>query len=135
LEKLRNAGTVYYTDTDSIFTPNKLPVSKSLGDLKLEGIYSKCEFMGNKVYVVDDVYRARGIPRKRKDSEYDPARDFIRTGRCIFRRPARLRESRRTFATANVWYEVEKSFNAEYTKRKILTNGETLPLTLKQYSA
>ena len=133
LEKLRHAKTVYYTDTDSIFTPDILPVSKELGGLKLEGVYKKAEFFGNKVYVIDETYRARGIPRKRKDSSDDPAKDFIRTGRCIFRRPARLRESRRASVEANVWYEAEKTFNASYTKRKILTNGETLPLTLDNY--
>lgn len=133
LKYLREAGTVYYCDTDSVFTPNPMKVSKELGALKLEGVYKRCEFFGNKVYVVDDTYRARGVPRKRKDSENDPARDFIRTGRCIFRRPARLRESRRSFAQANVWYNTEKQFKATYTKRKILTNGNTRPLTLLQY--
>jgi hypothetical protein len=133
LEKLREAGTVYYCDTDSVFTPNEMTTGKALGELKLEGVYSRAEFFGNKVYVVDDTYRARGVPRKRKDSASDPAKDFIRTGRCIFRRPARLRESRRSFLTANVWYEAEKQFRAVYTKRRILTNGDTLPLTLAKY--
>jgi lipopolysaccharide biosynthesis glycosyltransferase len=133
LKYLRQAREVFYCDTDSVFTPNQMKVSKELGALKLEGVYKRCEFFGNKVYVVDDTYRARGVPRKRKDSENDPARDFIRTGRCIFRRPARLRESRRSFAQANVWYNSEKHFKATYTKRKILTNGNTRPLTLTQY--
>jgi len=134
LKYLRSVSLVYYCDTDSVFTPDQLPVSPDLGALKLEGIYKRSEFFGNKVYVVDDTYRARGVPRKRKDSENDPAKDFIRTGRCIFRRPARLRESRRSFLTANVWYEAKKEFKATYTKRKILTNGNTIPLTLSEYS-
>jgi hypothetical protein len=134
LEHLRKAKEVYYTDTDSIFTPNQLSTSKELGALKLEGTYSKVEFFGNKVYCIDEKYKARGVPKKRKDSIDDPARDFIRTGRCIFRRPARLRESRRTFAVANVWYEAEKHFKAKYTKRQILKTGLTKPLTLLKYS-
>jgi hypothetical protein len=134
LDYLRKAGEVYYCDTDSVFTPNKMETSTALGAMKLEGVYKRSEFFGNKVYVVDDTYRAKGVPRKRKDSENDPAKDFIRTGRCIFRRPARLRESRRSFLHANVWYEAEKQFKAVYTKRKILTNGNTFPLTLAQYS-
>lgn len=133
LEKLRQVKTVYYTDTDSIFTPDDMKTGNGLGELKLEGVYSQAEFFGNKVYVVDDTYRARGIPRKKEGSKTDPAKDFIRTGRCIFRRPARLRESRRSFATANVWYKSEKTFKAKYTKRKVLTNGETKPLTLALY--
>jgi hypothetical protein len=134
LDHLRTAGEVYYCDTDSVFTPNEIKTSTALGAMKLEGVYKRSEFFGNKVYVVDDTYRAKGVPRKRKDSENDSAKDFIRTGRCIFRRPARLRESRRSFLHANVWYEAEKQFKAVYTKRKILTNGDTLPLTLSEYS-
>jgi hypothetical protein len=136
LEKLRKAdfhSDVYYTDTDSIFTSQVLKTSKELGALKLEGVYKRAEFFGNKVYVTDDVYRARGIPRKKEGLKDDPAKDFIRTGRCIFRRPARLRESRRSFAMANVWYQAEKKFKTVYTKRKIFKNGETNPLTLSSY--
>ena len=133
LKYLRKVSCVFYCDTDSVFTPDQLETSTDLGAMKLEGVYSRSEFFGNKVYVVDDTYRARGVPRKRKDSENDPAKDFIRTGRCIFRRPVRLRESRRSFAQANVWYETEKHFKAKYTKRKVLTNGKTKPLTLTEY--
>jgi len=134
LDYLRAAKEVYYCDTDSVFTPNEMNTSKELGALKLEGVYKRCQFLGNKVYVVDDTYRARGVPRKKPGGDLDPAKDFIQTGRCIFRRPARLRESRRSFAVANVWYEAERNFKAVYTKRKILTNGKTFPLTLAQYS-
>jgi hypothetical protein len=133
LNYLREAGTVYYCDTDSVFTDHELSTGKQLGELKLEGVYSRAEFFGNKVYVTDDKYRARGIPRKKADSDKDAAKDFIRTGRCVFRRPARLRESRRSFAIANVWYRAEKQFKAVYTKRKVLTSGKTKPLTLSQY--
>ena len=132
LDYLRTAKDVYYCDTDSVFTPGEMKTSKILGALKLEGVYSRAEFLGNKVYVTDDSYRAR-IPRKKPGSDKDPAKDFIRMGRCIFRRPARLRESRRSFAIANVWYKAEKEFKAVYTKRKICKSGETKPLTLAQY--
>jgi len=152
LNYLRSAKRVYYCDTDSVFTPNKLPVSPELGALKLEGVYKYCEFYGNKVYAVDNDYKARGVQVRCRNwnsckrhtckdgrshccDEIDSAaKDFIRTGRAIYRRPARLRESRRSFATANVWYDAEKTFNAKYTKRKILTNGKTKPLTLAQYA-
>jgi hypothetical protein len=133
LNHLRTADIVYYTDTDSIFTPNIIPVSKELGDLKQEGVYSQAEFFGNKVYVVDEKYKARGVPRKKDGDENDPAKDFIRSGRCIFRRPARLRESRRTSNQANVWYHAEKHFKARYTKRIIRKNGDTFPLTIEHH--
>ena len=48
------------------------------------------------------------------------AADFIRTGKAVYRKPCRFRESRKTFATANKWYEVEKHLNKNYTKRRII---------------
>lgn len=117
---LRQAWPVYYTDTDSLFTPNVMPVSKELGALKQEGVYAHAEFFGNKIYVVDEKYKAKGVKQ-------DAAKDFIRTGRAIFRKPARLRESRKSFLTPNKWYLAEKHFRAEYTKRKRASAGFTHP--------
>lgn len=114
LKALRACTAVYYTDTDSIFTPDILPTGTDLGRLKLEGEYQECEFVGNKIYVLDGKAKAKGIRGA------GPAMDFIRTGRAVYRKPARYRESRKTFAQANVWYEVEKHFSKAYTKRRVL---------------
>lgn len=141
---LRSTGVCYYTDTDSLFTPAMLPVTKDLGGLKLEGEYDSMQAVGNKMYawfreehgplspkgtcvlcgrlphLACEQYKAKGVPKK-------AAEDFIRHGRAVFRKPARFRESRRTGATMNRWYEVPKERHAEYTKRRLLDNGETEP--------
>jgi len=127
LGHLRACRVVYYTDTDSVFTPEHRPTSGDLGALKLEGVYDLCQFFGNKVYAVQgvdargavvDEAKAKGVPK-------DAARDFIRTGRAVYRKPARYRESRRSFAEANVWYDAEKRRDPLYTKRVILADGST----------
>lgn len=132
LDELRGCSEVYYTDTDSIFTPDTRPVSSVLGALKHEGTYAEMECFGNKLYSYEDatgpVYKAKGVPRA-------AAKDFIRMGRATYRKPARLRESRRSFATMNRWYEVTKEREAIYTKRRRLTTGRTVPWRWDQYLA
>lgn len=127
LESLRQCSEVYYTDTDSIFTPDRLPVSNELGKFKLEGIVKKGFFAGNKLYILDDKARAKGVPRS-------IAADFIRTGRGVFRKPARLRESRMQGLKVNYWYEVEKHLKKEYTKRKVGRGGFTESWDLQEYN-
>lgn len=132
---LNEAGAVYYTDTDSLFTPVPMRTSAKLGDLKLEGTYSVAEFFGNKLYIVDGKAKAKGVPRDRPDDGVTTATDFIRTGRAIFRRPARLRESRRSLAVPNVWYEVSKERDNAYTKRLRQPDGRTRPWLWDRYVA
>ena len=120
LRELRACSEVYYTDTDSLFTPDQRPTGTGLGALKHEGTYAKVEFYGNKVYIVDGHAKAKGVP-------VEVAPDFIRLGRCVYRKPARYRESRKSFAQANVWYDVEKIRDDAYTKRVVRPDGRTEP--------
>ncbi|MCI0371238.1 MAG: hypothetical protein L0214_07615 [candidate division NC10 bacterium] len=160
LGHLRSTSACYYTDTDSLFTPDTLPTSAKLGGLKQEGVYESMEAVGNKMYAVtvSDEYLAGMKPRDRRgfvregdhhtrykakgvkmqDTGADGvthhvARDFIRTGRATFRKPARFRESRRTSAVANRWYEVEKVRQAVYTKRRVAADGTTRPWKYQEY--
>jgi hypothetical protein len=156
LSYLRQTTACYYTDTDSLFTPDLLPVSKELGMLKLEGVYTGMEAKGNKMYAVDLApeevaklpakeqmrfhadrgdgsltrYKAKGVMKAEvKDGKLvsDAARDFIRTGRAVFRKPIRFRESRRVLLTPNLWVEMEKRREAVYTKRRLFADGRTEP--------
>jgi len=126
LEFLRSAGSNYYTDTDSLFTLDTLPTSTRIGELKLEGIYKTAEFRGNKLYVLDSVARAKGVPRNK-------AQEFFDTGKTSYKKPARFREARRTSKQANYWYDQEKHNNQVYTKRKILDSGKTVPWEFGEY--
>lgn len=159
---LRQCSACYYTDTDSLFTPDEMATSKELGDLKLEGVYAGMEAKGNKMYAIDmtadDVaklpekerikfhegdrpgvftrYKAKGVQRAEiKDGVLvaDAARDFIRTGRAVFRKPIRFRESRRLLMQPNVWVEMEKKREAVYTKRIIHEDGTTEPWEWMEY--
>jgi len=126
LEGMRSCDDIYYTDTDSLFCPDILPESAELGKLKKEGTYSKCEFIGNKIYMLEDEAKAKGVPKT-------AAKDFIRNGKATYRKPARFRESRRTFATANKWYNVEKQLKSEYIKRKINPDGTTAAWEIRDF--
>jgi hypothetical protein len=54
IKELNDLGhTIYYTDTDSVFTDKPLPshlISKELGKLKLENVFKKAVFLAPKVY-------------------------------------------------------------------------------------
>jgi hypothetical protein len=104
-----------------------MQTSLELGDIKKEGQYSSVNFKGNKLYCVDDFTKAKGVPRK-------VAGDFFRTGKAVYRKPNRFRESRRRGLTPNVWNEVEKTSNKTYTKRKVLENGLTEPWNFLEYT-
>lgn len=127
LQWLRRCRTVYYTDTDSLFVPHPLPTGPELGQLKLEGKYAKVEIAGNKTYVADGQAKAKGV------SGAKAALDFVRTGRAVYRRPARWREARRRFLQPNVWYLEEKRRDPVYTKRRVLVSGETVPWEWSEY--
>jgi hypothetical protein len=136
LRFLRSTSVCYYTDTDSLFTPDILSTSKELGALKLEGEYTGMDVKGNKVYAVEKATPGKGFTEtepgvftryKAKGVKTEAAADFIRTGRGVFRRPVRLRESRRQMIQPNVWLEQEKVRHAMYTKRKVHPDGTTEP--------
>jgi hypothetical protein len=123
--ELRAAHPVWYTDTDSLFTPTVRPTGAGLGELKLEGTaagttddYTKIR--GNKLYIFGAIARAKGVK-----PEY--AADFIRTGRAVFRQPARLRQSARLAVTPNYWYRVTRELHAVYAKRKVHEDGTSEP--------
>lgn len=139
LQLLRACSAVYYSDTDSLFTPDTFPTSTTLGGLKLEGkgVIVKGNFKGNKLYLItrEGADGSQRETAKAKGVRASEAAGFIRTGRAVFRRPARFRESRKNFVTANVWYEVEKREVTQYSKRRLRRDGSgyTEPWALNEY--
>ena len=126
LEFLRSTTRNYYTDTDSLFTPDQLPVSTDLGTLKLEGTYKTAWFKGNKIYAIDAATKAKGVPRNMSG-------DFFNANSATYRRPTRFRESRRRHLQPNIWNEVTKVNRKEFTKRKIMPDGSTEPWDYLEY--
>jgi hypothetical protein len=142
LKFLRGCNSIFYTDTDSIFTFDDLSTSDKLGDLKQEGHYSQVEFKGNKLYCLDNPgepckrhkkiecdicrYKAKGVPRKK-------AAEFFQTGKVTYRRPIKFKEGRKRGIQPNVWHDMTKVDNKRYTKRKILSDGGTEPWNISEY--
>lgn len=132
LKALRSVSNIFYCDTDSLFTFDELETGKELGALKLEGSFSKCKFLGNKIYTLTD---GKGkVEEKAKGVNKSVAGDFIRTGRAVYRKPMRYRESRKSLGgKANKWYFVEKELKKKYEKRKINLDGTTRAWDLQEY--
>ena len=141
LKYLRSTSDCFYTDTDSLFTSDILPVSTKLGELKLEGIYKQAEFKGNKLYTMygntveemeqgkkpKTTTRAKGVPRAHQEV-------FFKTGKAVYSKPTRYRESRVVpDRVANYWKEVSKESHKEYSKRVILNNNLTEAWNIDKY--
>lgn len=56
---------IYYTDTDSIYTTEKLPTGDDLGQLKLEGTSCDACFLLPKTYIIDGKVKMKGFESKK----------------------------------------------------------------------
>jgi hypothetical protein len=111
-----------YGDTDSVifFNDGKklpFPISKDLGEMKLEKWGEYAEPFLPKMYRFDDEYKAKGVPKRL-------AQSFIETGRAEYELPFKMREAIRFFEKDNsrklsVWRKVEKIRAARYDRKKI----------------
>lgn len=126
------ADDLIYCDTDSIifFVKGELPfpVSKDLGEMKLESMGSFCKPYLPKTYRFDDAWKAKGVPKKN-------AQEFIETGRAEYELPFKMREGIRFYDAGNVrklsvWRKVEKIRAAVYDRKKI-KGKYFLPKTVK----
>jgi hypothetical protein len=111
-----------YCDTDSIIFFNQgdklpFPVSKELGEMKLEKWGSYAEPFLPKMYRFDDEYKAKGVPKRL-------AQTFIETGSAEYDLPFKMREAitfydRDNSRKLSVWRRVEKIRAAEYDRKQI----------------
>jgi hypothetical protein len=124
MEKI-GAKNMIYCDTDStIFDcPDKeipFPISKELGEMKLESWESECETFAPKTYRVGNKFKAKGVPAHL-------AEKFITTGKAEFDLPFKLREAIRFYDRENqrelsVWRGVSKKKRSSYDKKKLKEN-------------
>jgi hypothetical protein len=128
------ADDLIYCDTDSIifFCRGEIPfpVSKQLGEMKLESWGTRCTPILPKMYIFDETYKAKGVPKHK-------AKSFIETGRAEYESPFKLREAIRFYDAENgrklsVWRKVEKIKSAKYDKKRI-SGKFFLPPILKMY--
>lgn len=137
LEHIRKVKpeNLIYCDTDSLvffhpsFDPLPFPISSKLGEMKLEHQADYCETWSPKMYRLDDVYKAKGVPRKL-------ARQFCEEGSASYTAPFKLRESIAFYDRADakplsVWRKIDKVRRSIYDVKRF-TKGHWFPLVLPQ---
>lgn len=141
LEYLRAAGEVWYTDTDSIFTPAAMETSPQIGALKLEGTGRFVPY-GLKEYQFADHYAIKGLPLFERDPATgekvelpERARVYLDGGRVELVRIAGFLESvnRGLPAARAVTVTRERRQNRE--KRARLPGHDTRPWTAAELEA
>lgn len=108
-----------YSDTDSLITTKDYPVSKVLGDFKLECKCKKVLIVRAKFYkkILEDdkvIIKAKGFTRIKEENFTDLllGKDFY------FRKPSKLKTSIRKKINPNTWQLLHKKINLEDDKRK-----------------
>jgi len=128
-------GELLYVDTDSVFVRADRPPFRSsaeLGALAHKGTYTFAHFKLPKLYVVDEHFKAKGVPLDRH-SKTDPdrlKREFFYDGVAEFLKPYRWLESKKLKEQPNVWHTVTKQLQASYDKREVRKDGRTWPLQI-----
>jgi hypothetical protein len=143
IQALIHGNEVLYCDTDSIFiTGGEWPESDKtkLGALKHEGDLSSFQSKLPKTYMYEKdgkvIYKSKGVPEAQRET-------FFVSGIVEYRKPIKLRENlaRKNYkqedgkaeitpggvSAVNAWVRVKKELKGEYTKRKVLKNGSTVP--------
>lgn len=124
-----------YCDTDSLFFFAKnwkapFPTGDSLGDMKLEDKGSRITTYAPKVYSINDIVKAKGVPRHL-------ARRFVEEGYVEYNAPFKLREAVTFYERGNtkklsVWRRVRKEIRTKYAKKNLIDGGRWMPLSLKR---
>lgn len=139
---MKHPKEIYYTDTDSLFTTKEMPTGKALGELKLEHTYDSACFLLPKTYIATSATKKKiamkGFDRKKiQDFTFE---DFTRAFEGDLKRMKTTSEPK--FASiksalaqqkiVTMTKATTKQLRALYTKRIILPNGETEPITLQE---
>lgn len=127
-----------YCDTDSIYAEGvTLLESKELGGMKLEKEAEVMMIRQPKAYKLDDYYKAKGVPKPKKDDkgviEIDYAKQYIEEGHTEFMAPIRFRASltsRR--GKANAWVPHSRSIKTEYSAKRNSCGRFLPPIVGKQ---
>lgn len=122
-----------YCDTDSLFFFAKdwkapFPTGDGLGEMKLEDKGSRITTYAPKVYSINDIVKAKGVPRRL-------ARKFVEQGYVEYDAPFKLREAVTFYERGNrkklsVWRKVRKEMRTRYAKKKLVDGGYWMPLNL-----
>lgn len=138
------AEKLIYCDTDSMYCLDyTLPESKELGGMKLEHTAGIMTAVQPKAYRIDDYYKAKGVPKAKRDEHgnilIDHARQYIEEGFTEFQAPIRFRASLNSKrGKANQWVTHSKGRKSAYGAKTLSGDryvppvvGEQLELVLK----
>jgi len=124
-----------YCDTDSLFFFSKnwkspSPTGDGLGEMKLEDKGSRITTYAPKVYSINDIVKAKGVPR-------NLAKKFVEEGYVEYNAPFKLREAVTFYERGNikrlsVWRKVRKEMRTRYAKKNLVDGGRWMPLDLKR---
>lgn len=124
-----------YCDTDSLFFFSKnwktpFPIGDKLGQMKLEDRGSKITTYAPKVYSIDDIVKAKGVPRRL-------AKQFVEEGYAEYDAPFKLREAVTFYERGNtkklsVWRRVRKEMRTRYAKKKLVDGSRWEPMILNR---
>lgn len=122
LYDLITSSNAVYSDTDSSFSVSLLDTNKKLGHIGLKGAVKDFYAISPKNYFYNingkDEHCIKGIPRNAKliNNEY------------IYHIPIKYKSAKVRKLPLWSWITVRKSLTNNYDKRKVLSNGDTIPL-------
>lgn len=134
--------SVYYTDTDSIFTTKKLKSGKALGELKLENEYESAVFLLPKTYLADGVKKKiamKGFDKRKiqgfsiEDFKHALDGDLKRLKITTEAKFASFKMAVRKGDFLTLLNASSKELRAKYDKRLIIKNGDnfdTIPVSI-----
>lgn len=135
-------GELFYTDTDSLFTTRDFPDSKNLGDLKRECSYDSACFLLPKTYIATGKMKTKiamkGFDKKKiqnftfEDFTMAFQGDLKRMKVTSEPKFATLKSALAQKKLVTMTKASDKQLRSLYTKRIILKNGETKPITLEE---
>lgn len=119
------AEKLIYCDTDSVYcVDHELPESNDLGKMKLEKRAGLMKVVQPKAYRIDGFYRAKGVPKPKRDKDgnivIDFARQYVEDGFTEFQAPIRFRQSINSrIGKANQWVTKSKSRKSAYGAKRL----------------
>jgi len=122
--------SLFYTDTDSIFTTAKLPVGENLGELKLEYSCESACFLLPKTYLAGEKVVMKGFDKKK--IQHFTMDDFMSCLEGDLKRLKIIQEPKfATFKTAmrsgfivGMTKESTRQIRSRYDKRELFKDGE-----------
>jgi len=117
--------SIYYCDTDSVFTTNILDTSKEIGDWSLVG-EGECQFWQPKLYKFKGEWKAKGLDRKQSIDAFVNG-DINR----VIRRKS-IKEALRDGEPATMDVIIEKRLRESRPKRAWISDNETRPWNINE---